>query len=271
VGKVVCGVVAALTLLVYAGAIIVGLRASDLSVDFFHAKYAGRAAWSRPRTAALPDGTLGQSVRLGEMIFNETPLYAAEHTGAKVTCANCHEAGGTQPWASPMVGLPALFPMYNQRAGRKISLEDRIQECFVRSENGKPLDYNGVKMKALVDYMQWLSTPQPAAAKFVGRGLLMQPDLTPDPVHGAAVYAAQCAGCHGWNGEGARPVAPPLWGENSFNDGAGMHGVKKMAAFVRVNMPYNRKGELSAQDSFDVAAYVHVQPRPKFNEAYKKY
>jgi thiosulfate dehydrogenase len=50
-----------------------------------------------------------------------------------------------------------------------------------------------------------------------------------------------------------------------------MYGVKKMAAFVRVNMPANRKGVLSAQDAFDVSAFVHAQPRPKFNEAYKKY
>jgi thiosulfate dehydrogenase len=59
-----------------------------------------------------------------------------------------------------------------------------------------------------------------------------------------------------------------LWGDNSFNDGAGMHGLPKMAAFVQQNMPQNRKGILSPQDAYDVSAFVHGQPRPAFNKAY---
>jgi thiosulfate dehydrogenase len=271
VGKRWSTVVAGVTVVVYCAAVVAGLRVEDLSLDFFHWKQATKAVWVRPHTSSLPNNAQGASIRWGESIFNETPLYAAAYTGAKISCGSCHEAGGTQPWASPMVGVPKLFPMYNERAKRKISLQDRIQECFVRSENGKPLDYNGAEMKALVDYMQWLSKPQPGTKAFVGRGYIAQPALTADPVHGAAVYAEQCSGCHGPNGEGARPVVPALWGKDSFNDGAGMYGVKKMAAFVRVNMPANRKGVLSAQDAFDVSAFVHAQPRPKFNEAYKKY
>ena len=170
-----------------------------------------------------------------------------------------------------MVGLPALFPMYNQRAGHVISLRDRIQECFVRSENGTPLPYRGTEMQALVDYISWLSEPQPDRKPFVGRGLINLSDLTPNPEHGAEVYASQCAGCHGQNGEGRPLLFPPLWGQQSFNDGAGMNNLRKMAAFVQHNMPQNRMGILSSQDAFDVSAFIHSQPRPVFNQAYKNY
>jgi thiosulfate dehydrogenase len=64
---------------------------------------------------------------------------------------------------------------------------------------------------------------------------------------------------------------PALWGKNSFNDGAGMNQVPKMAAFVQHNMPQNRMGILTPQEAYDVAAFVHQQPRPAFNQAFKHY
>jgi cytochrome c len=42
-----------------------------------------------------------------------------------------------------------------------------------------------------------------------------------------------------------------------------------MAAFVQHNMPQNRT--LSAQDAFDVAAFVHGMPRPRLNPAYARH
>jgi thiosulfate dehydrogenase len=60
---------------------------------------------------------------------------------------------------------------------------------------------------------------------------------------------------------------PPLWGAESFNDGAGMNTLPKLSAFIHHNMPQNRKGVLSVQDSYDVAAFIMQQPRPAFNHA----
>jgi thiosulfate dehydrogenase len=259
---------ALLTVGLYAGAIVIGLHVKDLSVlNWPYPDVHTRPMWQPPSRATIPNGPKGESIRLGERIFNDTPIYAAEHTGADISCDSCHAGHGTQPFASPMVGVPATFPQYNARAGHVISLKDRIQECFVRSENGKPLDYNGAEMTAVVDYITWLSQPAKENAPYVGRGLIKLPNLTPDPKHGAAIYATQCAGCHGANGEGRWPH-PPLWGANAFNDGAGMNGIPKMAAFVKANMPMNRKGILTAQEAYDVAAYIHAQPRPTFNKEY---
>ena len=262
---------------IYCSAILVGLRVkslaglSELPTFSTEAALLRKPEWRPPSLASMPFGAKGESIRRGMAIFNETPLYAAANATARISCASCHAEGGIQPYASPMVGVPGTFPQFNARAGHTISLMDRIQECFVRSENGKPIDFDGAQMKALVDYIGWLSSPEPDRKPYVGRGLVALDELKPDPLRGQQIYAAQCAGCHGQNGEGRRNAFPPLWGPDSFNDGAGMHGVKKMAAFVKKNMPQNRMGILTAQEAYDVAAFVHQQPRPAFNAAYKKY
>jgi thiosulfate dehydrogenase len=260
-----------LTICIYAGAIVIGLRIRNFSLLRYDTSPTGRNLWKPPRETSIPYGPLGDRIRLGALIFDETPFFASKYTDSKMSCTSCHAEGGIQPYASPMVGLPALFPMFNQRAGHIISLRDRIQECFVRSENGKPLSYTGVEMQALVDYIDWLSVPQPDARPFVGRGLIHLPDLKPNQQHGAELYVAQCAGCHGQHGEGLAPLFPPLWGPQSFNDGAGIDSVQRMAAFVQHNMPQNRMGILSFQDAYDVSAFIHSQPRPAFNQAYKHF
>lgn len=220
--------------------------------------------------AKIPAGVSGDEIRLGERIFEQTPRYAAKYVGNQVNCADCHLEGGRAPYSAPMVGLTHIFPTYNQRAGRVITLAERIQQCFVRSENGRPLAANSREMRALLAYIGWLS-PDHSAGQAPGRGLIKLPILQGDPGRGAAVYARACSVCHGTDGAGVPPVLPPLWGTSSFNDGAGMSTVEKMAAFVQYNMPQNAPGSLSAQQAYDVAAYVNSKPRPKLNPAYRKY
>lgn len=227
--------------------------------------------WHRPSIDSISDPKQRGSVQRGELLFDETPTAGAKYTHAKIACSSCHAEGGIQPFASPVVGIPKLFPMYSQRAGHNITLKDRIEECFVRSENGTPLDYSSSDMNSIVDYIVWLSKPQPGPRPYLGRGLINLPDLKPDPVHGAEIYSAQCAGCHGENGEGNPYLFPPLWGNGSFNDGAGMYSVRKMAAFVQHNMPQNRMGILTPQEAYDVSEFIHNQPRPKFNRAYGRF
>lgn len=257
--------------ILYVGTILAGFQVENLSTTWSLRKNWKGMGWQAPASSSIPRDALGESIRRGALIFNETPLYASEYTGARVSCSSCHAEGGMQPFASPVVGLPALFPMYSERAGRAISLEDRIEECFVRSENGVPIDYSGTLMKDIVDYIEWLSTPEPNRTAFQGRGLVHLPDLTPNPDRGRNIYTSQCAGCHGVHGEGVGNTFPPVWGPKSFNDGAGIHSVRKMAAFVQHNMPQNRSGILSPQEAYDVAAFLHGQPRPTLNAAYARY
>ena len=60
-------------------------------------------------------------------------------------------------------------------------------------------------------------------------------------------------------------LLPPLWGKDSFNDGAGMARTYTAAAFVKHNMPLGQGGTLTDQEALDVAEYFTHQPRPVFS------
>ena len=79
---------------------------------------------------------------------------------------------------------------------------------------------------------------------------------------------------HGTDGEGIRRslpttdlgyLFPPLWGKDSFNDGAGMGRLINAANFLHFNMPHGAdylNPQLSPEQAWDIAAYVVSQPRP---------
>jgi len=137
-------------------------------------------------------------------------------------------------------------------------------------------------MKAMVAYFDWMKGETKPEDKVAGRGVgKIDRSIKPDPDNGKKVYAEQCAVCHGENGEGLRNAAgkmvyPPLWGDESFNIGAGMARTYTAAAFVKRNMPIGFHGQfplgqggLSDQQAVDVAEYFSHQPRPDFPDKVK--
>ena len=224
-------------------------------------------------SSAILESNIGPSslALRGRLIFDSTPTMAHSYTGNLLSCRDCHLESGTADYAMPMIDVANLFPRYSQRAGHTITLVNRIQECFARSENGVPPPAGSPGMKALVAYIQWLSRAAPQGQPYESRGLVKLPALTGNPASGKKLYASRCAGCHGSNGAGMPPSLPPLWGAGSFSDGAGLNQTAKMAAFVQHNMPQNAPGTLSPQQSYDVAAYLATRPRPKFDKAYQNY
>ncbi|HET9086845.1 MAG TPA: c-type cytochrome [Acidobacteriaceae bacterium] len=221
--------------------------------------------------AAIPPGEAGKQIRLGRQIFDETPKYARAYVGNQLSCSDCHVHSGLASYSAPMIDLANIFPRYNKRAGRVISLQERFIECFTRSENGVPPPKDGNVIQNLTAYVNWLSRDGVKGKAYPARGLVKLPELTGNISTGKSIYLKQCADCHGKDGAGVPPVLPPLWGDSAYNDGAGMDNVKKMAAFVIHNMPQNNPGTLTPQDAYDVSAYIHRMPRPKFNPAYKGY
>jgi len=258
--------IAASTLALYAGAIFAGLHFNPQNIYTIYPDVPRARTWHLQPVSQLSPEKLS-TIEYGKLLFTETPTYAAGYTPSRIACSNCHLGAGTAPFTAPVIGSDQAYPKYSARSKRNVTLEDRIQECMTRSENGRPLPHDSAEMHALLAYIRWLSEPHPTEAKFTGRGLEHLPALTPDPVHGAQIYAVQCAGCHGVNGEGARRPFPPLWGPEAFNDGAGMNTVEKMAPFIHAAMPQNRKGILSPQDAYDVAAFIHQHPRPAYNHS----
>ncbi|CAJ0810777.1 c-type cytochrome [Ralstonia flaminis] len=230
-----------------------------------------------PRLAAMLSEPNAKQLVLGARLNIDTHNMLPRNVGNKLNCASCHLNAGTVADGSPYVGLSAFFPSYAPRAGRIITLEDRINGCFLRSMNGKPLPVNSEEMKAMVAYFDWMKRETKPEDKVAGRGVgKIDKSLVPNAKNGRNIYAAQCALCHGANGEGitnaqGQHVYPPLWGDQSFNIGAGMARTYTAAAFVKNNMPiafHNRfplgQGGLTDQEALDVAEFFSHMPRPDF-------
>ncbi|HEY8708351.1 MAG TPA: c-type cytochrome, partial [Burkholderiaceae bacterium] len=213
----------------------------------------------------------------GMRLHLDTKELLPQNVGNQLNCTSCHLNAGTVADGSPFVGVSAFFPGYAPRAGRVITLADRINGCFLRSMNGKPIPVESADMKAMTAYFDWMKGETRPEDKVAGRGVgKIDPKIKPDVENGKKVYAAQCAVCHGKDGEGlttadGRLVYPPLWGDQSFNIGAGMARTYTAAAFVKRNMPigFHEKfplgqGGLSDQEAVDVAQYFTHQPRPDF-------
>jgi len=228
--------------------------------------------WTPPDPSKIPDGPEGESIRLGMRIFEETPRYAPNNVGNQLSCGSCHLAGGTMSYGIALVGAPGWFPMYSDRAKRDITLEDRIQECVTRSENGTPLPQGGREVTALISYMTWISQQGAAEGITPVRGVDAKiPTLQGDATRGESIYKEQCSGCHGADGAGVVGVLPALWGPGSYNNGAGMNRPGRMAPFVLHNMPQNNPGKLTPQEAWDVSIYIAGKPHPQYNSAYDNY
>jgi len=234
---------------------------------------AGNAAKPPAQTTAydektIPAGAPGDLIRYGRELILNTRAHMRPYVVANMDCAACHVAGGTKPKGESFVGIYGQFPQWNARAHRMITLQDRLAECFLYSMHGKPPAYNSREMTALVAYIAYLSRGTPVGAT-PAPGVKLTKFAPPQPVsaeRGAGLYAQRCAACHGANGAGSAAF-PPLWGAASFNSGAGMHRLWTMAAFVRYNMPQNAPGTLTAQQAYDVSAYVLSHARPRFEGA----
>ncbi len=133
-----------------------------------------------------------------------------------------------------------------------------------RSENGKALPSDSKEMTAMVTYLQWIDKGIPIYADVPWLGVKKLPgNQTGDKSQGGTVFL-KCAPCHGQDGQGTS-IAPPLWGEGSYNDGAGMATADTLAGFAHQNMPRGNPN-LTPQEAADVAAFVDSQPRPHFKQ-----
>jgi thiosulfate dehydrogenase len=249
-------------------------RGEQVSIDL--------TQWTPPDIGTVSDDPFGQFVRYGHNLFTDTaneigpsvPDPAKRLAGNNLACQNCHLRGGTQPYAMPLTGVWGQFPQYRAREGMVVALEERINGCMQRSMNGHALLPESREMRAFSSYMRWLSTGVPDGAKLLGAGTLRikEPARAADPDHGAEIYAQVCAACHGANGLGQRAQNglgyqfPPLWGPDSYNNGAGMSRLLTLAAYAQHNMPLGTTFDvpvLTDEQAYDVAGYIVSQDRPK--------
>jgi thiosulfate dehydrogenase len=213
----------------------------------------------------------------GEKLIKETYNYFYEKDGSKIgnhlACTNCHLNGGTKSFAAPYVGLTGVFPIYIGREDKVESLEERINGCFERSMDGKAIDVNSTEMRAIITYIKHISKDTPIGKRIAGQGFVKVtvPERAADQKNGAVVFQQQCQSCHGANGEGHKLADskgyqyPPLWGNDSYNDGAGMARVLTAMKFIKGNMPLGATHDspiLTDDQAYDVAAYINSFSRP---------
>jgi thiosulfate dehydrogenase len=223
-------------------------------------------------------------IKYGRKLFANTSKMMPEHTGGdRMTCANCH-GGGNLPTTTgmvgqdinmiPLVGTASGYPEWTGRTQRMRDMRLRIMGCFLRSmnaddtEGGIP-EYTSREMQAMEAYMVWLNKDTPSQMVPYWRHLdkpnesekVPVPEV--NPVRGADLYLEHCASCHGKDGQGVEGQYPPLWGPDSFNDGAGMGRMYTSAAFIREAMPYGYAHQLTDwRDVQDIAGFMNAHKRP---------
>ena len=242
---------------------------------------AAAESWPQPDPATLADGPQKQQVLYGEALIRRTYAYLGpdvadpdmRYAGNHLACGSCHLDAGRKRYGLSFIGVAGAYPRDMARENEVRTLAQRINGCFERSMNGRALPEESPEMAAMIAYIGFLSEQAPAGLDGRGAPALTLMDRAADPVRGAAVFAANCASCHGADGlgkalEGGGPgyEYPPLWGPDSFNTGAGMHRIIKSAGFIRANMPFGVTFDaptLTEEEAFDVAAYINVQARPE--------
>lgn len=220
--------------------------------------------------ASIPAGPLGDAIRLGRELVQNTathPLTRA-YVGNSLSCTSCHLDNGTHAKAATFVGVATAYPAYSPRENRVITLEDRVLNCFMRSCHGvRPPLGSGVSV-AITAYITWLSRGQ--AMEMNPRKPLGPFSVEPislaanqrDAQRGEQLYAERCADCHGQDGRGDAD-SPPVWGDQSYNQGAGFADDIKLASWLKVAMPPNDEN-LTDQQALDIASYINRQSRPTF-------
>ncbi len=240
-----------------------------------------------------PAGEVGKMVKLGEEIMATTDTHplTKDMVGNKLNCASCHLKGadgkpGTADGIGTFIGTATAFPAFSKREKTVQTLQDRINNCFMRSMNGKRPIVDTQASVAMATYITWLSeglpmrmdTKRPCSPnnsnrwaknskKFAG---IQKKATHKNYLNGQKLFGEKCASCHGMNGEGMATF-PPLWGKDanghwlSYNTGAGMSKLNKGAAWVQSNMPLGQGGSLSDQEAADIMLFVDAQERADFD------
>lgn len=231
--------------------------------------------------ALLDNSAENKIIKQGHELFIKTPKYIGPdngnsnkaYSGNRLACNNCHLQSGTKPYSAPLIGIINRFPQFRGRENKIGTIEERINGCMERSLNGRTMPPNAEEMKAIVAYLTWLSRVSPEDGKVPGQGFVKIeiPKRAVNLENGKQIFELNCMVCHGKNGQGIKASNsytyqfPPLWGNDSYNNGAGMTRVITAAQFIKANMPFGTTYDapvLSDEEAYDVAGYINQQKRP---------
>jgi thiosulfate dehydrogenase len=249
----------------------------------------GASGASAPASAPASPPAFATEEYGRRLIANTADLLGPDHpdperrfTNGRLNCGSCHLATGTEPGTLTLLQTTEHYPRFSGRVGGMTDIEDRITECMQRSMNGRPLPMDSPEMIAMAAYLRGLGGQYRAtgasALKADEPPAFETPPRAASVEAGREVFEARCAICHGADGLGLPAsldkrkgyLFPPLWGPDSFNNGAGMHRVLTAARFIKSRMPLGQP-DLTDDQAFDVAAFINDQPRPQMPDLEKDY
>lgn len=237
--------------------------------------------WPKFDVNSLPVDSNSKMIRYGYYLLMETSNIvgpnvkdsAMRFAGNNLECRNCHFEAGLVKNTYNLVGVANRYPSVDKVTGQSTSLVQRVNGCFERSMNGRPMPEESFHMKSIIAYLNWISSGVPKDLDGINIKDVGKIDRAPDPVRGKSVFANNCITCHADFGlgvlknpeihGGVKYFIPPISGDDSFNGSAGMASMDFLVKFLKTQMPKNKPGSLSLEDSYDVAAYVLTLPRPK--------
>jgi thiosulfate dehydrogenase len=241
--------------------------------------YNKEQVWESPDWALVAHEPRAKLIAYGKDLITNTADYFGEnglvrpHSINGLNCQNCHLDAGARPYGNNYSAVASTYPQMRSRSGTLETIPKRVNDCFERSLNGRPLDTAGREMKAIVAYIEWLGLAVPKGEKPRGVGINQLPflDRAADAAKGRQVFEQKCVSCHGADGQGL-PIPgserryPPLWGAKSYNEAAGLFRLSRFAGYVKDNMPLGASHDnpqLTDEEAWDVAAFVNSKPRPK--------
>lgn len=235
----------------------------------------GEVAYNPPSIDDVPEGPMGEAILRGRELINDTSnairakassVEDGESLVNELSCTSCHAGDGLDKETSSLVGVAAVYPQFNERADKVLTLEDRINGCMVRSMNGQPFEEDDEDLNAMVAYLSFISEGIPMGAELEWLGKNDMEDVPiPDVENGERLFQQSCIACHASDGSGTGPnTGPALWGDGSYNDGAGMARMSKNAGFIQNNMPLGQPNSLTDQEAADLAAFILSQDRPEW-------
>lgn len=234
--------------------------------------------WKAPDASTIPTGTEGEEIKYGRELIANTSKYLGPKGSVKaisngMNCQNCHLEAGTKTFGNNYSAVSSTYPKFRPRSGTQETIEKRVNDCLERSLNGQALPDDSREMKAIVAYIHWLGTDVPKGETPNGAGLVALEflDRAANVSIGKNLYEEKCTVCHSKDGagilneDGTAWTYPPLWGDKSYNTGAGLYRLSFFARYIKANMPLGATHDapmLTDEEAWDIAAYVNSLPRP---------
>jgi len=230
------------------------------------------------KTEAWPEEATAE---YGRRLLRDTARYLGPNhsdpemrfSGTQMACASCHLDIGTKPGTLSLLPAAPKYPRFSGRDGGMSDLRDRINGCMQRSMNGLPLPRDGIEIMAMERYILGLNEQYQAMGETRRASdeqpAFLEPERAASIDAGSRVYETRCQVCHGSNGLGLKAtnnpadgyLFPPLWGDDSYNNGAGMNRVLTAARFIKARIPLGQ-ADLTDDQAYDVSAYINSHPRP---------